>query len=249
MRRAVGLSSLAIVFLFRLTVSATETPTTEYRNIMKSIFGAIRNRGDDYKAIAKDAVTLQTNFAELERFWTEKKTDDAIVLAKAGGSAASDLERAAKSKDSVGIRAARQALLSTCVACHVAHVEPLTSTTFAIKYGASGESPAKGTAAPESASVLRPGNGVTSPVPTVVPKPKYTPDAMLVRVQGVVWVECTVQTDGACADTHIVRSLDPVFGLDQEALKAANLFRFKPAMRDSEPVAVLVTIELAFTLR
>jgi periplasmic protein TonB len=96
--------------------------------------------------------------------------------------------------------------------------------------------------------VYQPGNGVTPPVPTYVPKPQYTADAMRARVQGVVLVECVVQTNGQCSDTRVVRSLDPTFGLDQEAVKAARLFRFRPGMRQGEPVAVLVTIELSFSL-
>jgi protein TonB len=94
----------------------------------------------------------------------------------------------------------------------------------------------------------RPGNGVTPPVPTYIPKPQYTADAMRARIQGTVWVECVVQTNGQCSDTHVIRSLDQTFGLDQEAVKAARLFRFRPGMRLGEPVAVLVTIELSFTL-
>ena len=96
--------------------------------------------------------------------------------------------------------------------------------------------------------VFQPGNGVTPPVATFVPKPQYTADAMRARIQGTVWVECVVQTNGACTDTHVVRSLDPTFGLDSEAIKAAKLFRFRPGMRQGEPVAVLVTIELSFSL-
>lgn len=93
-----------------------------------------------------------------------------------------------------------------------------------------------------------PGNGVSPPVPTFIPKPQYTADAMRARIQGTVWVECIVQINGQCSDTHVVRSLDQTFGLDQEAIKAARLFRFRPGMRLGEPVAVLVTIELSFTL-
>ncbi len=96
--------------------------------------------------------------------------------------------------------------------------------------------------------VYQPGNGVTPPQPTFIPKPQYTADAMRARIQGTVWVECIVQTNGQCSDTHVVRSLDQTFGLDQEAIKAAKLFRFRPGMRLGEPVAVLVTIELSFTL-
>lgn len=94
----------------------------------------------------------------------------------------------------------------------------------------------------------QPGNGVTPPVELFVPRPHYTADAMRARVQGRVWVECIVQTNGICANTRVARSLDPTFGLDQEALKAAQLFRFRPGMRKGEPVPVLVTIELTFSL-
>jgi hypothetical protein len=47
----------------------------------------------------------------------------------------------------------------------------------------------------------------------------------------------------------VMRSLDPVFGLDQEAMKAARQFRFVPGTRFGEPVAVLVSFEIEFTLR
>jgi TonB family protein len=81
-----------------------------------------------------------------------------------------------------------------------------------------------------------------------VPKPQYTADAMRARIQGIVLVECVVTTNGMCTDTRVVRSLDPTFGLDQEAIKAARQFRFRPGVRQGEPVAVLVTIELSFSL-
>jgi TonB family protein len=46
-----------------------------------------------------------------------------------------------------------------------------------------------------------------------------------------------------------VRSLDSAFGLDQEAIKAARQWRFAPGTKQGEPVPVLVTIAIAFTLR
>jgi hypothetical protein len=52
-----------------------------------------------------------------------------------------------------------------------------------------------------------------------------------------------------CTDIHVVRSLDPTFGLDQKAVEAAGQWRFAPGTRLGEPVPVLVTIELTFTLR
>lgn len=95
----------------------------------------------------------------------------------------------------------------------------------------------------------RPGSGVTIPRPLKEVKPQYTADAMRAKVQGTVWVECVVQIDGTVGDVKVVRSLDPVFGLDAEAVKAARQWRFIPGTLKGEPVPVLITIELTFTLR
>ncbi len=95
----------------------------------------------------------------------------------------------------------------------------------------------------------RPGNGVTVPRVLREVKPQYTSDAMRAKVQGVVLLECVVRPDGSVGDVQILRSLDGVFGLDQEAIKAAKQWRFAPGTRLGEPVPVLVTIELQFTLR
>jgi len=93
------------------------------------------------------------------------------------------------------------------------------------------------------------GNGVTTPVLLREVKPQYTSDAMRAKIQGTVWVECVVKPDGTVGDAQVVRSLDSVFGLDQEAIRAARQWRFRPGTRLGEPVPVLITIELTFTLR
>jgi protein TonB len=72
---------------------------------------------------------------------------------------------------------------------------------------------------------------------------------MRAKVQGVVLLQCVVRPDGSVSDIQVVRSLDPVFGLDQEAMKAARQWRFVPGTRMGQPVAVQITIELTFTLR
>jgi protein TonB len=72
---------------------------------------------------------------------------------------------------------------------------------------------------------------------------------MRAKVQGTVLLECVVQPDGSVSNVQIVRSLDSNFGLDQEAVKAARQWKFQPGTRLGEPVSVLVTIELTFTLR
>lgn len=95
----------------------------------------------------------------------------------------------------------------------------------------------------------RPGAGITLPVVLREVKPAYTADAMRAKVQGSVWLECIVMPDGSVGEVKVTRSLDPIFGLDQEAIKAAKMWRFKPGMRQGDPVPVIITIELTFTLR
>ena len=96
---------------------------------------------------------------------------------------------------------------------------------------------------------FRPGSGITLPQVLREVKPAYTADAMRAKVQGAVWLECIVMPDGSVGEVRVTRSLDPIFGLDQEAIKAAKMWRFKPGMRQGEPVPVVITIELTFTLR
>lgn len=95
----------------------------------------------------------------------------------------------------------------------------------------------------------RPGAGITLPSVVREVKPAYTADAMRAKVQGSVWLECIVMPDGSVGDVKVTRSLDPIFGLDQEAIKAAKQWRFRPGMRQGDPVPVIITIELTFTLR
>jgi len=95
----------------------------------------------------------------------------------------------------------------------------------------------------------RPGAGITLPKVLREAKPQYTADAMRAKVQGSVWLECIVMPDGSVGDVRVTKSLDPIFGLDQEAIKAAKLWRFSPGLRQGEPVPVIITIELTFTLR
>ena len=96
--------------------------------------------------------------------------------------------------------------------------------------------------------VFRPGNGVEGPRSVRQVRPNYTAEAMRAKVVGDVVVEAVVLPDGTVGDVTVVRSLDPVFGLDEEAIKAARQWRFLPGIRFGEPVAVLVTIVLEFRL-
>lgn len=94
-----------------------------------------------------------------------------------------------------------------------------------------------------------PGNGVETPRLLKEMKPQYTAQAMRAKIQGTVLLECVVQPDGSVGKIKVVRSLDSTFGLDQEAMKAVRQWQFAPGTRFGQPVSVLVTVEIAFTLR
>ena len=113
----------------------------------------------------------------------------------------------------------------------------------------SGSGLGQGTGGGVGGGVYRPGSGVINPRVIREIKPQYTADAMRAKVQGTVLLECVVNSDGSVGRVDVVKSLDSTFGLDQEAIKAAKQWRFVPGTRFGEPVAVLVTIELTFTLR
>jgi TonB family protein len=95
----------------------------------------------------------------------------------------------------------------------------------------------------------RPGNGVELPRVLKEVRPQYTAEAMRAKVQGVVLLECVVNPDGSVGSIQVVKSLDSTFGLDQKAIEAAREWRFAPGTRFGQPVPVIVTIELTFTLR
>ena len=95
----------------------------------------------------------------------------------------------------------------------------------------------------------QPGAGITLPRVLREVKPQYTADAMRAKIQGSVWLQCIVMPDGSVGEVKVTKSLDPIFGLDQEAIKAARGCRFSPVMKHNEPVPVIITIELTFTLR
>ena len=90
--------------------------------------------------------------------------------------------------------------------------------------------------------------GVTIPRVLKEAKPQYTADAMRAKIQGRVVLECVVLTDGTVGDVKVIRSLDATYGLDQEAIKAAKQWLFAPGTRNGQPVPVMVSIELTFTL-
>ncbi|MCY4598841.1 MAG: energy transducer TonB [Acidobacteria bacterium] len=106
-----------------------------------------------------------------------------------------------------------------------------------------------GTGGGVGGGVYRPGAGIVNPRVLREVKPQYTSEALRAKVTGTVILEVVVLPDGTVGDVRVTRSLDPVFGLDEEAIKAARQWLFDPATRFGEPVALLVSVALDFNLR
>jgi protein TonB len=92
----------------------------------------------------------------------------------------------------------------------------------------------------------RPQPGIVDPVAIRQIEPKYTAEALRARIQGEVELEAIINVDGSVGPVRVVKSLDRTFGLDQEAVKAAQQWLFRPAMHNGTPVPMVVRLILEF---
>jgi protein TonB len=97
--------------------------------------------------------------------------------------------------------------------------------------------------------VYTPGDGVSLPTVVTQAKAEYTQEAMDAHIEGTVGLETVVLSDGKIGDVKVTRSLDPTYGLDQQAVKSMKLWEFKPGQKDGKPVAVRVNVQINFTLK
>jgi protein TonB len=90
------------------------------------------------------------------------------------------------------------------------------------------------------------GNGVSAPVPIFSPDPDYSEEARKAKYQGTVVLTVIVGPDGRVHNARVARSLG--MGLDEKAIEKVMVWKFKPATKDSKPVAVEVSVEVQFNL-
>jgi TonB family protein len=98
----------------------------------------------------------------------------------------------------------------------------------------------------DAPDVLRPGNGVSTPVLVRDVKPSYTAEALRARVQGSVKLACVVLPDGTVGDIQVLEKLDPQ--QDGEAVRALQQWTFKPGVKDAVAVPVRIEVEMSFAL-
>lgn len=78
------------------------------------------------------------------------------------------------------------------------------------------------------------------------PEPKYTREARRAGVQGYVIVKVLLGANGEIDRVRVVRALP--WGLTESAIRAACEIKFKPAIKDGQPVPQWITVEYAFRL-
>ena len=93
---------------------------------------------------------------------------------------------------------------------------------------------------------LRLGGDMKPPLKIKNVSPVYPPDAKEARVTGVVIIEATIDAAGLVRDTRVIQSV-PL--LDEAAVEAVRQWEFTPTLVNGEPVPVVVTITVNFTLK
>lgn len=90
-------------------------------------------------------------------------------------------------------------------------------------------------------------NGITAPKAIYMPQPEYTDEARRRKINGTVLLSFVVTADGTVRDPLVTRSLDN--GLDKQALETVRKWKFQPATKAGQPVAVRINVEVSFKIR
>jgi TonB family protein len=98
----------------------------------------------------------------------------------------------------------------------------------------------------QEANVARVGRGVSPPHATYAPDPEYSEVARQAKYQATTVLWLVVGADGMPRNIRISRPAG--MGLDEQAVKAVQTWRFDPAKKDGSPVAVQINVEVNFTL-
>jgi len=99
---------------------------------------------------------------------------------------------------------------------------------------------------PPAALIRHVGGDIKPPRKVVDIAPVYPPLARAARVEGLVILEAVIAEDGSVRDIRVLRSVQLLDGAAEEAVRQ---WRFTPTLLNGQPVPVVMTITVAFTLR
>ena len=97
---------------------------------------------------------------------------------------------------------------------------------------------------PDQQVVYHVGGDVTPPKLIYSVDPVYSEEGQANAISGISLLQITVDANGNPQSVHTIRALG--YGLDEQAIKAVNHYRFKPATKNGTPVAVTVNIQCNF---
>jgi protein TonB len=89
-------------------------------------------------------------------------------------------------------------------------------------------------------------SGIQPPRKIVDVKPIYPTLALTARQEGVVILETIIDVHGGVETVHVLRGYSL---LDQAAIDAVRQWRFTPALLNGQPVPVVMTVTVNFSLR
>jgi TonB family protein len=92
-----------------------------------------------------------------------------------------------------------------------------------------------------------PSSGANAPVEiTFKPKPDYTDEGRKQKINGEVRLEVLFKSNG---QVHVIRVLQGLgYGLDEQAVKAAEQIKFKPALHEGQPIDSMALVHIIFEL-
>ncbi len=91
-----------------------------------------------------------------------------------------------------------------------------------------------------------PERNVTMPRVIFQTNPDYSEQARKKKIQGVIVLSVTVNADGTTGKIKIEKGLG--YGLDEKAVEAVSRWKFKPALKDGQPIEKEVNVEVDFHL-
>ncbi len=94
---------------------------------------------------------------------------------------------------------------------------------------------------------LRMSGDIVPPEKLFYPAPRYTEEGRQQRVQGVVILEAIIDRAGNVNQVRVLKGLP--MGLTESAVEAASSWKFRPATRNGEPVAVYFNLTIRFSLQ
>lgn len=86
----------------------------------------------------------------------------------------------------------------------------------------------------------------TSPTILDKPKPEYTAEGRSLKIEGDVVVDMVFLANGSVQINHVISGLG--HGLDEAAVRSAQQIKFKPALRQGQPVDFPARVRIEFRL-